>query len=81
MKRKERKKMKQLQDKYYSRMQKINDNYDEFIKQANIFRMKSVEEIGKLMNQDRELQKLLKESQYIWNKNQEIKQKIKEKEE
>lgn len=69
MKKKERKRMKILQEKYYKRMQKINDNYDILIKQIDNFRMKAVQEIGKLMNQDKELQNLLNESQKVWEKN------------
>lgn len=69
MKKKERKRMKILKEKYYKRMQKINDNYDILIKQIDNFRMKAVQEIGKLMNQDKELQNLLNESQKVWEKN------------
>ena len=73
MKRKERARMRFLLEKYYDRMDKINKNYDLFIKDADNFRMKCVEEIGKLMNQDKELQALLKKEQVVWRKNHEHK--------
>jgi len=74
MKRIERQRLKILQDKYYNRMTKVNDNYSKFLKEADKFRMKCVEEIGKLLDQDKELQKLRKMDNDVYQKNLKKKQ-------
>jgi len=73
MKRKERKRMRNLMDKYYDRMGAVNNLYDEFIKEADKFRMNCVQQIGKLMDKDKELKKLLEESQKVYKKNRDEK--------
>ena len=73
MKRKERKRMEFLKKGYYDHMQKINDNFEELENATNEFRMRCVEEIGKLMNEDKELKKLELEAQAVWRKNHEHK--------
>lgn len=71
MKREERQKMKELEEKYYNRMDKINSFYDDFIRQADNFRMKCVYQISKLMREDKELSILRTEAIKIYNKNKE----------
>ena len=73
MKRVERKRLKFLQDKYHVRAQAVNNNYDKFLKEADKFRMRCVEEIYKLRNQDKELRNLEKLDQETYKINQEKK--------
>ncbi len=75
MRRKDRKKMGELQEKYLNSMNKINSLHNNFLKELDKFRMNCVGEILKLKYKDKELQTLVKEADKVYIKNQEKKKK------
>jgi len=81
MKRIERKRMKELQEKYHIRAQAVNDRYDKFIDNANKFRMDCVGEVYKLKSQDKELKVLQKMDEEVYLKNWRKKKELREIEE
>jgi len=78
MKRDERKRMKELQEKYSIRAQAINNHYNKFINDANNFRAYCVGEVFKLKSQDKELKVLQKMDEEVYQKNYKKKKELME---
>ncbi len=51
------KKITKLKQRYYDAGEKINKDHNKLVHQSNIFRMKCVEEVFKLMHKNKEIKK------------------------